>query len=104
MLLPETPLSAGMKVGEMLRRSVESKEVVNKTSNENLGRITLSIGVAQYLPGESISRVIERADEALYKSKKTGRNRVSAAEHPENIMATLRAAPAVALKDSTIKE
>ncbi|MDI1228023.1 MAG: GGDEF domain-containing protein [bacterium] len=103
-LLPETPLSAGMKVGEMLRRSVESKEVVNKTSNENLGRITLSIGVAEYLPGESISRVIERADEALYKSKKTGRNRVSAAEHPENIMATLQAAPAVALKDTTIKE
>jgi diguanylate cyclase len=103
-LLPETPLSAGMKVGEMLRKSVESKEVVNKTSNENLGRITLSMGVAEYLPGESISRVIERADEALYKSKKTGRNRVTPADHPENIMATLQAAPAVALKDSTIKE
>lgn len=104
-LLPETPLSAGMKVGEMLRRSVETKEVVNKTSNENLGRITLSMGVAEYLPGESISRVIERADEALYKSKKTGRNRVTAADHPEAMMATLQAAPAVALAEpAPIKE
>jgi diguanylate cyclase len=79
-LLPETPAFAGVKVGDMLRKSVESKEVVNKTSNENLGRITLSIGVAQYHPGEGISDFIERADAALYESKKAGRNRVTSAE------------------------
>ncbi len=79
-LLPETPIGGGLKVAEMLRRQVESKEVVNKTTNEVLGRITMSMGVAEYLPGEGVSDMIERADAALYMSKKTGRNRVTAAE------------------------
>jgi diguanylate cyclase len=79
-LLPETPAFAGAKVGEMLRKAVESKEVINKTNNENLGRITLSIGVAEYHKDEGISAFIERADAALYQSKKNGRNRVTSAE------------------------
>ncbi len=79
-LLPETPAFAGMKVAEMLRKAVESKEVINKTNNENLGRITLSIGVSEYHKDEGISHFIERADAALYQSKKNGRNRVTSAE------------------------
>jgi diguanylate cyclase len=78
-ILPETALPSGLKVAEVLRRSVESKEVVNKTNNETLGRITLSVGVAEYKPGESISQFIERADAALYEAKKAGRNRVEMA-------------------------
>ncbi len=79
-LLPDTPATAGVKVGDMLRKSVESKEVINKTSNESLGRITLSIGVAEYKKDEGITAFIERADSALYVSKKNGRNRVTSAE------------------------
>lgn len=75
-ILPDTPLSAGLKVAEMLRKSVESKEVVNKASNEHLGRITLSIGIAEYTAGEDIPELIERADVALYDAKRAGRNRV----------------------------
>jgi len=75
-ILPDTPLSAGLKVAEMLRKSVESKEVVNKASNEHLGRITLSIGIAEYTAGENIPDLIERADVALYEAKRAGRNRV----------------------------
>ena len=78
-ILPETSLLAGIKVAEMLRRSVENKEVVNKSSQESLGRITMSVGVAEYKAGESISDFIERADAALYTAKKSGRNRVEAA-------------------------
>ncbi|HYD18930.1 MAG TPA: GGDEF domain-containing protein, partial [Patescibacteria group bacterium] len=101
-LLPETPLAAAMKVAEMLRRTVEHKEVVNKTTQENLGRITLSMGVAEYLPGENISRVIERADEALYRSKKAGRNRVSPADHPDSIMVTLSPIPPAVVTMETV--
>ena len=79
-LLPETPVFAGVKVADMLRKAVESKEVINKTNNENLGRITLSIGVSEYHKDEGISSFIERADAALYQSKKNGRNRVTSAE------------------------
>lgn len=78
-ILPETSLPSGVKVAEVLRRSVESKEVVNKTNNETLGRITLSVGVAEYKQGESVSEFIERADAALYEAKKAGRNRVESA-------------------------
>lgn len=81
-ILPDTPVFAGVKVAEALRRSVEGKEVINRSSQENLGRITLSIGVAEYVKGESISSLIERADAALYQAKKEGRNQVKAAEAP----------------------
>jgi diguanylate cyclase len=78
-ILPETPLTAGTKVAEMLRKSVESKEIVNKATKENLGRITLSIGIAEYIKGESISELVARADAALYAAKNAGRNRVEEA-------------------------
>lgn len=79
-ILPDTPISAGLKVAEILRKSVESKEVVNKASNEHLGRITLSIGIAEYAPGEEIPDLVKRADEALYQAKHAGRNRVMEAK------------------------
>ena len=42
-------------------------------------RITLSAGVAEYLPGESVTDTLRRADEALYFAKQTGRNKVACA-------------------------
>lgn len=82
-ILPETPLQAAMRVADTLRKSVEGKEVVNKTSNEKLGRITLSVGVAEYHKGETVGDLIERADTALYDAKKAGRNQVKAAAEPQ---------------------
>jgi diguanylate cyclase len=79
-ILPDTPASAAMRVADALRHSVETKEVINRSSNENLGRITLSVGVAQYIKGESVTNFIERADAALYEAKKAGRNQVKSAE------------------------
>ncbi len=78
-ILPETGLESGLKVADILRKLVENKEVINKTSHETLGRITLSVGVAEYKAGESISEFIERADAALYQAKRNGRNQVQAA-------------------------
>ena len=49
-------------------------------SEEYLEKLTLSLGVAMPLPGESLERAIARADAALYKAKYAGRNRVSMAE------------------------
>lgn len=75
-ILPETSVEAGVIVANALRKVVESKEVINRTTNKKLGQITMSIGVAQYRNGEIVEDLIGRADKALYKAKENGRNRV----------------------------
>ena len=74
-LLPETPLDAGVHVGNALRKAVATKDVINRNTGEKLGRITMSVGVAEYKNGENIHDTIERADAALYTAKHNGRNR-----------------------------
>ena len=39
-------------------------------------RMTVSVGLAQHLPGDTIEHTLERADQALYTAKSLGRNRV----------------------------
>jgi diguanylate cyclase (GGDEF)-like protein len=46
--------------------------------------VTVSLGVAFATLGESPDAVLKRADEALYQSKKKGRNRVSKSLPPKN--------------------
>lgn len=78
-LLPETGLKGGLIVAENLRKAVETKEIVNRATGENLGQITLSVGVAEFIRGEQIGDLIDRADAALYTAKHNGRNQVAAA-------------------------
>jgi len=78
-ILPETGMQGGLKVAEMLRMDVASKDLVNRTTGEKLGTITLSGGVAEYRDEESVDDIVERADAALYKAKHNGRNQIAAA-------------------------
>lgn len=84
-ILPETELQAGIAVGNSLRRSLATKDVVNRNTGEKLGRITMSAGVAEYCPGEDYHDTIERADAALYTAKHNGRNQVAAAPTPNKL-------------------
>ena len=79
-ILPGTPLEAGVKVAESLRRAIEARELINKSDGKKLGAITISIGAAELKMKEPVSSIIERADAALYQAKHSGRNRVSVAE------------------------
>ncbi len=81
-ILPDTELAAGVSVGNSLRRTVATKDVVNRNSGEKLGRITMSVGVAEFYAGEPVEDLIERADAALYTAKHNGRNQVAAAPTP----------------------
>lgn len=75
-ILPNTSLDNALKLAETIRVQVAGKSVVQRNSGEKLGQITISIGAAQYVRGEPMEQVIHRADQALYRAKGTGRNRV----------------------------
>ncbi len=78
-ILPESNQKTGMIVGENLRKALAQKEIINRATGEALGRITMSVGVAEYKKGEVADSLIARADTALYNAKNNGRNQVSAA-------------------------
>ncbi len=78
-ILPGTSREAAVVVAEKIRRAVASKELVRRGSGEVLGKVTVSVGVAEHLRGESAEAFIHRADKGLYQAKASGRNRVIAA-------------------------
>jgi len=78
-LLPETRLPGAIALAETLRSAVE-RGCVRRIGDENvLSRVTISLGVAAFCAPESGGEFLRRADEALYRAKREGRNRVSAA-------------------------
>ena len=74
--LPGSDLKACAAVGESIRRSISECKITRRSTGQVLPGITVSIGVAQLRPGESMVDLIERCDRALYKAKDAGRNRV----------------------------
>ena len=75
-ILPETDLEGALIVADNIRKAIQAKELLKRSTNEKLGRITASFGVAWYKPGDTPSSLIERADRCLYAAKHAGRNRV----------------------------
>ena len=75
--LPGADGSQAGSVAERLRKKVEEMEVVFPGSSQSI-RITASFGVACFMlePQESIDSLIKRADEAMYRAKNEGRNRI----------------------------
>ncbi len=73
-VLPQTSLEEAVTLANTMRTSVQEKELYQKSTNETLGHITISGGIALYAPGETKETFIERADKALYEAKNAGRN------------------------------
>lgn len=74
-ILPLTDLAGAASVAENVRRAIQAKELLKRSTSEKLGRITASFGVASFRHGEdSPSSLIERADRCLYAAKHAGRN------------------------------
>jgi diguanylate cyclase (GGDEF)-like protein len=74
-LLPTTSAQQALPVAERIRASVESLRLDPDADSQP---ITLSIGIAEicWSPlDENVERIIQRADEAMYKAKQGGRNR-----------------------------
>ncbi len=75
-VLPDADLVTCEAVAERIRRSIAECHITRRSTGENLPGITVSIGVGQFQPGESVADLVERCDRALYLAKRTGRNRV----------------------------
>jgi diguanylate cyclase len=65
---------------EGVRKEIASRSLRRRSTNDDLGAVTVSAGFAVRQPGETPSAFLDRADAALYASKRAGRNRVSCAE------------------------
>jgi len=71
--LPHTEEDGARVVAERIRKAVEQHEIATASGPV---RFTVSIGLSIYKKNLSLERILERADEALYKAKQGGRNRI----------------------------
>ena len=77
-LLPDTPADKALLVGERMRRETEARSVATLEGSAPL-QITISVGAATTGEGaQSFDLLVGRADEAVYRAKRAGRNQVCA--------------------------
>lgn len=76
LLIPATPLEGGVQLLETLRAAIEACPFHFKGEPVT---ITFSAGIAEFRNGEATEVTFERADQALYRAKGAGRNRVEQA-------------------------
>jgi diguanylate cyclase len=73
-ILRQTALEHGVRLADQIRNNVQGKKLVKKSTGDILGTITISAGVAQFIPGEEAEGLVKRADSCLYAAKHAGRN------------------------------
>jgi two-component system cell cycle response regulator len=74
-VMPETDVGVATMVAERLRRRIASEPFAIQQGARAV-QVTISIGIAGVTEGESAASAIKRADQALYRAKRDGRNRV----------------------------
>jgi diguanylate cyclase (GGDEF)-like protein len=76
--MPEIELQKAVAVAERLRKAVENHLFPLKDDKRE-GKVTISLGVAAFKSGEELTaeKLTKKADDALYASKRNGRNQVS---------------------------
>jgi diguanylate cyclase len=79
LLCPRFELEQAQFVAENIRKKLASVPFSNKRTGERIPPVTASFGVAQKRANDSLSNIIERADQALYVAKDAGRNQVKLA-------------------------
>ncbi|GJM10006.1 MAG: hypothetical protein DHS20C11_22820 [Lysobacteraceae bacterium] len=80
-IIPHAEPGEAERLGEQMREAIEALNLPNKSSIAS-DRVTVSIGLATRASGSAISakRLLQQADNALYRAKRGGRNRLHLAE------------------------
>lgn len=76
-LLPETGIEGALSVAQKINQSVEMTEF--KVNRPGI-RTSVSLGVCNYQPGQTVSDCLNRAEKALLQAKQNGKNRFVVAE------------------------
>jgi diguanylate cyclase len=76
-LIPSRSLSEARALAETVRTRVATAQIRRPTQEALAPRVTLSIGLTLFRPGEEGAVFMERADQALYASKDSGRDRIT---------------------------
>lgn len=71
-----------MGIAECIRSAVRSKRLRKKQNGEDIGNITLSLGVSLYRIGETLNDFVKRADDGLYQAKHLGRDQMVSERDP----------------------
>ena len=79
-LVSHTSAAGGAELAERIRAAVERGKIRRADTDESIGNVTVSIGVATGADAEIFDSLLARADRALYQSKTAGRNRVTIAD------------------------
>ena len=76
LLVPQKSLRIARQFAESQRRSLEKLNIKDRRTGQQVSNITASFGVAERLPQDTPTSLLERADKMLYEAKHLGRNRV----------------------------
>jgi diguanylate cyclase len=79
LLFPQETMTSVEQIMNEVRKEIASRVLKRRSTNEDLGTISISVGLAEREIGEDSFSLMDRADTALYASKNKGRNQVSCA-------------------------
>ena len=76
-ILPGTELQRAKETAERIRRQFGAKQFAIRKTNQKIGNVTASFGVAEHCRGDDLQAFVRKADAKLYEAKARGRDRVA---------------------------
>ncbi len=80
MLFQDMEVDEAARIVDDVRADLQDRRLIAKQSGEPIGQVSFSAGVAGLAAGENGRQMLRAADQALYRAKREGRNRVVTAE------------------------
>lgn len=75
-IMPNTTLTEAFNIIEQIRTILDTSRLKHKNDAASIGKVTVSAGIASLQTTDTAFTLTERADQALYRAKATGRNKV----------------------------